>query len=169
MKTAKTEILLLLLLVLTFAGCTTERKGSHPAWLYVPTPGLYTLKGYPAEAALPRLIYTTNRIQIIVEGEVVSEGRVTVPVGCTVIQAVGYAGGFTPFAHAHHFRIRKKSGQGGYLILQCKRTWLFGHKRVWYLFEPYGQNMNHSRTFSTSDTDYELEDGDRIAVGRLRF
>src|SRR6267378_26464 len=71
-----------------------ENCASH-FWIYVPRPSIDKPRGAPAEVALPRLPYTTNRIELFVGGEVAAPGTIEPPQGCTVLQAVSYAGGFT--------------------------------------------------------------------------
>src|SRR6266550_1169083 len=87
-----------------------EDCASH-FWIYVPRPSIDKPRGAPAEVALPRLPYTTNRIELFVGGEVAAPGAIKPPQGCTVLQAVSYAGGFTDFAFTRRLKLMKSSGQ----------------------------------------------------------
>jgi len=90
------------------AGCgTAQQESSSPMfWMYIPAPSIDRPRGAPAEVALPRQPCTTDRIQVLVAGEVVSPGAIRPPQGCTVLQAVGYARGFTEFAFTPRLRLR---------------------------------------------------------------
>lgn len=168
MKTTGTAALLLILPTLVLVGCQTSRKGGNRAWAYIPTPGLETLSGFPAEIALPTRRYGTNRIEVFVGGEVVSPGIVRAPVGCTVLQAVGHAGGFTPFAFAPRLRLIEATGRSYRLTLRRKRAGLFGHRIVWYAPEGSRGAFVTERTSRTpSDTDYPLDHGDQIYALRV--
>jgi hypothetical protein len=141
------------------AGCrTAQQESSSPMfWMYIPAPSIDRLRGAPAEVALPRQPYTTNRIQVLVAGEVVSPGAIRPPQGCTVLQAVGYAGGFTEFAFTRRLRLTRASGQTMDLHLRSRTTGKRGHSLVWY-------KLGRSRT-----TDCVLEGGDRVYVPRTVF
>lgn len=167
MKTTRIVMFLLILPTLVLVGCQTSQKGNR-AWAYIPTPGLESVSGFPAEIALPARRYGTNRIEVFVGGEVVSPGIVRVPAGCTVLQAVGHAGGFTPFAFGPRVKLIEATGQGYRLRLNRKRVGLFGHRIVWYAPEgSRGAIVTRRTARASSDTDYLLDHGDQIYALRV--
>jgi hypothetical protein len=136
-------------------GCNnvhTQYSGSH-FWIYVPSPRIAKPRGGPAEVSLPSLPYRTNRMEIIVEGEVASPGVIKPPEGCTVLQAIGYAGGFTDFAFTRYLRLTRPTWKTLHLRLQARAKDPYGHRVVWYEASP-------------STTDFILKTGDRLHVPR---
>jgi hypothetical protein len=88
-KNASVRILLLGLITAVLPGCQSARRGSPserahsiihfsgdpPFWIFIPLANIDPegSRGFPAQIALPvRGEYTTNRIEVIVGGEVVS-------------------------------------------------------------------------------------------------
>jgi hypothetical protein len=108
------------------------------------------LHGYVAEIALPARSATTNRIAVNVYGEVVFPGTVSLLEGCTVLQAISCAGGFTPFAFSRRLRLQRSSGQTLVLQLRWTRDQSSGRQRVCY----------------GGAADCVLQPGDTIWVGR---
>jgi hypothetical protein len=153
---ARISMIILTALTIGFVGCKSAQNrdcGSN-FWNYVPSPSIDKPKGSPAEVALPTLPYTTNRIELFVRGEVVAPGAIKPPQGCTVLQAVSYAGGFTAFAFTRRLKLMKASGGSFNLHLRSRAKGLCGHRQVWYELE------------NPSATDYILEAGDKLHVPR---
>jgi protein involved in polysaccharide export with SLBB domain len=136
-------------------------RDTNPTWTYIPLPSVNKPKGFPAEVALPEWHYTTNRIRIFVGGMVKSPGEHSVPENCTVLEAIGYAGGFFPGAYTSRIRLTSASGSYVQLRLASKRTWLLGHKRVWYR-PAAGQDLSRRTSPPAADTDFVLQDDDVI-------
>jgi hypothetical protein len=158
MRTVRIAKVTLAALALGLAGCRTiqQETETHCSsfWMYIPTPSIDKARGAPAEVPLPSWFYTTNRIEVFVSGEVRSPGRIMPPEGCTVLQAIGYAGGFTDFAFTPRLSLLKGSGQRLDLHLRSRPKDRFGHRQAWYEFD------------SASGRDYVLQAGDRLHVGR---
>ena len=141
-------------LAFAFAGCGAPQQqysGSN-FWIYVPRPSIDKPRGAPAEVDLPHLSYARNRIEVLVEGEVTSPGAIIPRQGCTVLQAVGYAGGFTDFAFTRRLKLTKLSGQRFNLYLRSRPKDQSGYRQVWHELE------------SPSTADYVLEAGDKLFV-----
>ncbi len=110
-------------------------------------------RGYAAEIALPvHQDITTNRIEVVVHGAVASPGIVRLPSGSTVLEAVGAAGGFTPWAFKKRLRISKHSGQPVTIYFHSRRTTGTRYRLVWY-----DTTENDSRSIPVSD--YVLDAG----------
>ena len=154
MSPLRISMITLTALTIGFVGCKSAQHqncGSN-FWIYVPRPSIDNPWGSPAEVALPTLPYTTNRIELFVGGEVVAPGAIKPPQGCTVLQAVSYAGGFTDFAFTRRLKVMKSSGPSFNLHLRSQAKGRCGHRQVWYELE------------NPSATDYILEAGDRLHV-----
>ena len=144
----------LVIVAFSFAGCSTPQHGHSGSnfWIYIPGANLDKPRGAAAEVALPNLPYTTNRIKVFVEGEVALPGVITAPQGCTVLQAVGYAGGFTAFALTPRLKLTRPSGQSFDLHLRSRSKDRSGNRQVWYVLE------------KSSTADYVLDTGDKLYV-----
>ena len=148
------------------SGPISWPRDAYPTWTYIPLPSLRKPKGFPAEVALPEWSYTTNRIRIFVGGMVKSPGEHSVPENCTVLEAIGYAGGFSPGAYTSRASVSQAGGGVVRLRLASRRTWLLGHKRVWYEPAP-GQTPTRRASPPAADTDFVLQDYDAIHVPRF--
>src|SRR5262245_34588851 len=98
---ARRSTIFLAILMLGIAGCVTEQVPQPGFWIYVPKPSIDeadSRRGNLALVVLPARPYTTNRMDLTVTGEVRARGAIRPPQGCTVFEAIGYAGGFTDFA-----------------------------------------------------------------------
>lgn len=158
------------------AGCqTVERKpssspdtasdiihytGEPPIWIFIPFPSITdNADGYPAQIVMPRRQnHTTNRIEVVVDGEIILPGVVKLDRGGTVLQAIGCAGGFTSSAYTKKVNIIESSGHVMTLYL-CSHQSSDTHRRVWYDVKPDG----------ASGSDCVLEAGDEIFIPRTIF
>jgi hypothetical protein len=167
------RILLLALIVCVAQACHSPRRGyssgtargiipysgDPPVWIFIPLASLDPdgRRGFPAQIAVPpRREYTTNRIEVIVGGEVVSQGSVRLRPGSTVLQAINQAGGFTAFSYTRRLRIVKSSGLRLNLYRRSGAIPNREYVQVWYDTEENGHSV----------TDYVVEQGDEIHVGR---
>ena len=159
MNTASMMRMGVIALALAGPGCRTAQQESNGSkfWIYIPAPSIDRPRGGPAEVALPSQFYTTNRIEVFVAGEVAAPGLIRPLHGCTVLQAIGYSGGFTDFALTRRLRLTKASGQALDLHLRSRTTGRRDHKLVWY------------ELGSACATDWVLEAGDRMYVPRTVF
>jgi hypothetical protein len=136
--------------------------GQAPVWTFIPfsTYDVEDKRGYPAQIALPVVRdYSTNRIEVTVGGEVVSDGIVHLHRGGTLLQAISCAGGFTVYAKVSTVRVRKSSGEGVTLYLRWRPLPGGRYRQVRYDTAAHGE----------SASDYQLEDGDHIYVSRALF
>jgi protein involved in polysaccharide export with SLBB domain len=118
------------------------------------------LSGYPAQIALPsERRYTTNRIEVTVHGDVAASGRVQLPEGSTVLEAISRTGGFLDYARKSQLRVTRKSGTRFKLYLRSHFVAGARHRLVWYDVKVDGNAMK----------DFVLEDGDEIHVARAIF
>jgi hypothetical protein len=140
--------------------------GDCPVWIFIPAPSItdYDAHGSPAEISLPERAHTTNRVEVEVNGEVVSPGKVTVPVGSTVLQAINYAGGFTRFAYSKHLTLNKRSDERVRLYLRSRSTRESTHRLAWYGTEKSGSNRAPKDSPAKAATDYVLHSGDKLHV-----
>jgi hypothetical protein len=186
MRVSKTALVALLSATLISVGCKTSQRPSSssdstsgvvryvvdrpPVWIFIPALGITPqAAGYPAEIALPPQAYTTNRIEVNVTGEVGSPGTVRVPFGCTVLQAICYAGGFTGYAHNKRLTVRKSSGEPVWLFLRSRRTGESGFRQAWYSTENQGPVRSPKDTSGTTVSDFVLQAGDKVHVPRAVF
>lgn len=149
-----------------FAGCQNPRSyNGNEFWIFVPNVGWRGAApvGYPVEVALPRERYTTNRISVHIVGEVQSPGVLRVPEGCSLLQAIGHAGGFSPFAFPQRVRLIDARGQSRLLRL----TWAKDqdHWRVWYEVQP--TKSYEQRLDAKTETDFVLRENDTLHIGKL--
>jgi hypothetical protein len=141
-------------------------RETNPTWTYIPLPSVNKPKGFPAEVALPEWHYTTNRIRIFVGGMVKSPGEHSVPENCTVLEGIGYAGGFLPGASTSRVFVTQAGGGVVRLQLASRRTWLLGHKRVWYEPAPGPTPTRHTSPPAPA-TDFVLQNDDVIHLLRV--
>jgi len=121
--------------------------------------------GYKAEVLLPDTVPTTNRILVHVTGEVVSPGQFSVPEGCTVLQAVAHAGGFTPSARVGRMVVHTDQGYKYRLRLRLKNV--RRHRQVWCeLISAYPPDQLNSRASQSPETDFILHNKDACNVPR---
>jgi hypothetical protein len=154
---ARRSTIFLAILTLEIAGCVSEQVPEPGFWIYVPKPSIDAAdsgRGNLALVVLPARRYTTNRMDLSVTGEVRAPGAIKPPQGCTVFEAIGYAGGFTDFAFPKRLSLGKATGQRLRLYLQSEVQDRFGHRRVWYGLDKF------------SRTDYVLEAGDELHIPR---
>ena len=175
------RLLLLTLASASLAGCRTNQPpaSSHesdvihyaadtPFWIFIPFARLTDDgRGYPARIALPpRKDWTTNRMEILVQGEVIVEGIVRLRPGSTVLQAISCAGGFSNYAFARKgVRVSRSSGS---VSLYLRSRWVPGaqYREVWCDTKPDGPYLSPKDADGTSVGDYVLQPGDRIFVAR---
>ncbi len=134
-------------------------KQEPPVWLFIPLVHLFDTPrgGYPAEIARqPRTTYTTNRIEVTVQGTVLSPGLLRLPERCTVLQAVSFAGGFAECAYTKKVFVTNRNQITRILYLHFRRAPISGHRVAWYGGPSWSGN--------DSETDYVLEDGDIVVV-----
>ncbi|MFO1514992.1 MAG: SLBB domain-containing protein [Verrucomicrobiota bacterium] len=124
-----------------------------PVWMFIPVSQMIMApgRGFPAQIALPhRTTFTTNRIEVRVTGQVLAPGVMQLPEGCTLLQAVSFAGGFNRYASTKRVEVIKRD-QRTFKFTRYFRRANSGHHIAWY-----GP--------SNSTTDYVLEDGDTVYV-----
>lgn len=134
-------------------------KHEPPVWLFIPLVHAFDSPrgGYPAEIALPpRTTYTTNRIEVTVQGSVLSPGLLRLPERCTVLQAVSFAGGFAEMAYTKMVFVTNRNRTTRILDLHFRHAPISGHRVAWYGGPSWSGN--------DSETDYVLEDGDTLVV-----
>jgi len=165
MQSSRAVLLLVMtVIVMVTAGCRSPSYTAHvltydgqpPVWVFIPLVRLFDQDraGFAAEVALPpRSSYSTNRVAVQVRGCVVSPGEMRLPEGCTVLQAVSSAGGFTDFAFTKSIRLTKRDGTMVLLTLNSRRSASTGRQLVWYGDDRDGVAR-----------DYVLEDGDKVEV-----
>ena len=133
------------------------KPGSY-FWIFIPLPSFDEgIRGFPAEVQLPPRLYGTNRIAVEVSGEVVAPGKIQPLAGSTVLQAVGMAGGFTPFAYTRKLELHEISGEP----IQLHRCTAVVSPYMWRVYYQLGTD-----SYSDSRTDHVLADGDVIYVRR---
>jgi len=154
MTTSRISTTFVAIVTITTAGCVSNQAPRPGFWIYVPAPSIDKPRGVLAVVALPAQVYTTNRIDLSVTGQVNAPGAIRAPQGCTVLQAIGYAGGFTDFAFTRRVSLERSSRPHVRLYLRSEVEDRLGHKRVWYAPD------------NLSRTDYVLEAGDRLHVPR---
>ena len=174
MRRTITTTWILGLLAIGLAGCRSP-DASDPIswtqptvrmWTHLPTAGIGKPRGFPAEVALPEWSYTTNRIRIFVGGMVRFPGEHWAPENCTVLEAIGCAGGFLAGARTSRVSVTQDGAGAVRLQLASRRTWLLGHKRVWYEPAP-GQTLTRRTSPTTPDTDFVLQNDDAIHLLRV--
>lgn len=141
--------------------------GPVPVWIFIPAPAIIDQSsGFPAAIALPpRRGFSTNRIEVVVSGEVVSPGTFNLPAGCTVLEAIGRAGGFTRWAYNKKILFHKSSGAGNTLYLRFRPLSGTRYREVWYALTPAGPYLS-PRNDEGVVADHVLQAGDRIHVRR---
>jgi hypothetical protein len=168
----------------TLAGCQTPERhtaptqvadadvvhysGAPPVWLFIPFPTIIeNASGYPAQIILRNRTYSTNRIEVAVQGEVVCPGLVRLPVGSTVLQAISQAGGFTALAVNERLRIHKASGKTVMLYLHSRLTTDRTYRQAWCdSRKDVPQAIVGNKTEKELVSDYVLDNGDEIVIDR---
>lgn len=163
------HILILTVVACGAVGCRTAEspdvvhyRGGLPVWVFISTTPLDSndLQGFPAQIARAQnQVFTTNRIEVEVEGDVIAPGTFHLPSGSTVLQAIVCAGGFTEFAYTGRLWLTRQSRHDVKLYLNCRFVYGGRYREVWY----------ETRDNGNSATDYPLEDGDQIGVPRIHF
>jgi hypothetical protein len=142
--------------------------GDTPVWIFIPFPLLTGGgRGYVARVALPpHRGWTTNRVEILVAGEVAAAGAVKLRPGSTVLQAIGAAGGFGSGALARRGVMVERNS--GYVRLYLHSRWAPGarYREVWYDTKPEGPYPSPKDAGGPAAGDYVLEPGDKIFVAR---
>jgi hypothetical protein len=131
-----------------------EYKEQVPVWIFIPVSQLVMSpgRGLPAQIALPlRTTFTTNRIEVRVGGQVLAPGVMRLPEGCTLLQAVSFAGGFGRWALTKRVEVTKRDRRKYEFMRHFLRA-PSGYRIAWY-------------GVTNSTTDYVLEDGDTVYVG----
>ena len=182
MRQANHAIALLAIAAGLLAGCQTNEPrsspqpadvihytGETPAWIFIPFGRLTENgSGYLARIALPpRRDWTTNRMEVAVEGAVMLDGIVKLRQGSTVMQVIGCAGGFSDRGSARRVTVWRSSAPPVRLFLRSR--WLPGalYREVWYDTKPDGPYPSPKDTGSNSASDYVLQPGDKISVARV--
>ena len=132
--------------------------GHPPVFLFMPiiAPDMKGDQGYIAEIVLPRdRSFTTERIEVTVQGSVASPGNVRLRSGATVLEAVISAGGFEPWAGTKRLEVSQSSGQRVRLYFHSRRTAGANFRLVWC-------DTTKNDTGPVPASDYVLDAGDWI-------
>lgn len=169
MNAAYLKLALCIVFASQLCGCQTTQYSGRRFWMFIPNQRYEApATGFPAEVLLPDQAYTTNRIAVDVVGAVISPGKILVPEGTTLLQAISYAGGFSSFGSPHRVRVTKISGKSFQPIL--RKMISEGHIKVWYEIQISQQDiLSPKKIPGRAITDYALEDGDRISIPRMIY
>ncbi len=167
---------------ITLAGCTTpkndDRSRTQPWWnavspvnqvpflLYFPSYAMEqsSRKGFVAEIALPERSYSTNRIEVTLQGQIRIQGAEQIPEGSTITQAINYAGGFTDFAYSKKLRLQSRTGNAVTLHRHSRLRTGIKCPLVWYDTNPRDFLASPKDAIPSLPHDYILQSGDVIHV-----
>jgi hypothetical protein len=169
-KSHTVSLILCIAFVALASGCHTSRYSGMRYWMFIPEPVFEgAVSGYPAEVLLPPYGSTTNQITVTVGGEVVSPGKFIVPAGTTLLQGIGYAGGFKPSGWPNRVTVyRKTSGRS---IRPKLRTFVSErHTKVWYETQMTEWDIpGPKKPPLRPSTDMVLESGDVVSIPRVVY
>ena len=149
------------------AGCQTPLSqktayhGNLPVLISIPFDGVLrseNTSSYPAQIALPSdRDFTTNRIEVSVNGAVASPGVVRLRSDSTVLESINAAGGFAPWAYAKKIHVTG-SGHRQFVLYLHSRPLAGTHfKMVWC-------DTNKLDNVRGLISDYGVSAGDKISI-----
>jgi len=141
--------------------------GNGGDWLFIPRRGSLDSApyGYLAEVRVAEHKFSTNRIRVVVQGEVKDPGEIVVGEGTTVLEAVARAGSFTDWASVNRVGLTRNSIQHP-LRLRGRNGGAPVYRQVWYIDSMTGTNAIKTSTKPWEVSDIVLEDGDKVYVPR---